>query len=62
MFSTGQMVFAIGFAIVFAIIIILSYKKDRKQHQKNFKGVTWIGIFFALFIISLLCTKYLLKE
>ncbi|TVZ17145.1 hypothetical protein JM81_3423 [Maribacter sp. MAR_2009_72] len=62
MFSTGQIVFAIAFAIVFAIIIILSYKKDRKHHQKNFKGVKWIGIFFALFIISLLCTKYLLND
>jgi hypothetical protein len=62
MFSTGQIIFAIVFAIVFAVIISISYIKDFKLHQKNFKGVKWIGIFFALFIISLLCIKYLLKD
>lgn len=62
MFSTGQIIFAIGFALVFAIVIIISYKKDFKLHQKNYKGVKWIGLFFVLFLVSLLCIKYLLKE
>tara|TARA_R110001583_G_scaffold55764_2_gene169032 strand:+ start:15997 stop:16185 length:189 start_codon:yes stop_codon:yes gene_type:complete len=62
MFSTGQMIFAIGFAVVFAVIIVISYKKDFKLHQKNFKGVKWIGIFFILFLASLLFFKFLLKE
>ncbi|TDT47427.1 hypothetical protein CLV90_1503 [Maribacter spongiicola] len=62
MFSTGQIIFAIAFAVVFAIIIVFTYKKDFKLHQKNFKGVKWIGIFFALFIILLLIMKYILKE
>eukprot|EP00035_Acanthoeca_spectabilis_P010422 m.497050 g.497050 ORF g.497050 m.497050 type:complete len:63 (-) comp150173_c0_seq1:57-245(-) len=62
MFSTGQIIFAVTFAVVFAIIIFLTYKKDAKHHQKNFKGVKWIGIFFTLFIISLLIIKFLLKE
>ncbi|SEL30273.1 hypothetical protein SAMN04488008_103349 [Maribacter orientalis] len=62
MFSTGQIIFAIGFALVFAIVIIISYKKDFKLHQKNYKGIKWIGLFFVLFLVSLLCIKYLLKE
>ncbi|TLP80444.1 hypothetical protein ES765_08240 [Maribacter sp. ACAM166] len=62
MFSTGQIVFAIGFAVVFTIIIIFSYKKDFRLHQKNYKGVKWIGFFFVLFIIYLLCIKFLLKD
>tara|TARA_R110000868_G_scaffold47850_1_gene156352 strand:- start:627 stop:815 length:189 start_codon:yes stop_codon:yes gene_type:complete len=62
MFSTGQIIFAIGFAVVFAIVIIISYKKDFKLHQKNFKGVKWIGLFFVLFLVSLLCIKFLLKD
>ncbi|APQ18204.1 hypothetical protein A9200_09000 [Maribacter hydrothermalis] len=62
MFSSGQIIFTIVFAIAFAVIIIISYKKDFKLHQKNFKGVKWIGIFFALFIIFLLCIKYFLKD
>jgi membrane protease YdiL (CAAX protease family) len=62
MFSTGQIIFAIGFAVVFAIVIIISYKKDFKLHQKNFKGVKWIGLFFVLFLVSLFCIKFLLKD
>ncbi|MDF4202356.1 hypothetical protein PXD56_05305 [Maribacter sp. SA7] len=62
MFSTGQIIFAILFAVVFAIIIVFSYRKDLKLHQKNFKGVKWIGVFFTLFIILLLFIKFFLKE
>lgn len=61
MFSTGQIIFAILFAVVFAVIIILSYKKDLKLHQKNYKGVKWIGVFFAIFLTILFCIKFLLK-
>ena len=62
MFSTGQIIFAIAFAVVFAIVIIISYKKDFKLHQKNYKGVKWIGLFFVLFLVSLLCIKFILKD
>ncbi|KAA2218209.1 hypothetical protein PP181_07165 [Maribacter sp. PR66] len=62
MFSTGQIVFAALFAVTFFIIIILMYKKDLKLHQKNYKGVKWVGIFFIIFIIILFCIKYLLKN
>ncbi|RRQ49127.1 hypothetical protein DZC72_00380 [Maribacter algicola] len=62
MFSTGQIVFAILFAVTFFIITIFMYKKDLKLHQKNYKGVKWVGIFFILFIIILFCIKYLLKN
>lgn len=62
MFSTGQIVFAIVFAVAFIIIITYTYKKDFKLHQKNYKGVKWIGFFFALFIILLLSIKYLAKD
>ena len=62
MFSTGQIVFAVLFAVTFFIIILLMYKKDLKLHQKNYKGVKWVGIFFIIFIIILFCIKYLLKN
>ncbi len=61
MFSTGQLIFAALFIIVFAIIISISYKKDKKLHMKNYQGVKWVGIFFAIFIIILVAIKYLLK-
>ncbi|SHJ24603.1 hypothetical protein SAMN04488513_103143 [Pseudozobellia thermophila] len=62
MFSTGQIIFALLFAIAFVIVIIVSYKKDKKLHAKNYKGVTWVGLGFALFIAILLLLKYYLKN
>ena len=62
MFSTGQMIFALLFATAFAVVIFLSYKKDKKLHSKNYKGVTWVALGFALFIGILLLLKYYLKN
>ncbi len=61
MFSTGQLIFAALFIVVFTIIIIISYRKDKKLHIKNYKGVKWVGIFFTIFIVILVAIKYLLK-
>ena len=62
MFSTGQIVFAILFIVVFAIIVFFSYKKDNKLHLKNYQGVKWVGVFFLIFLFILFCIKYLLKN
>lgn len=62
MFSNGQLVFALVFIVVFAIIISYSYKKDKKLHLKNYQGVKWVGIFFIIFLVILFCIKYLLKN
>ena len=62
MFSTGQIIFAALFAVVFIIIIGLSYKKDKNLHKKNYKGVKWILVLFATFIILLFFLKYFLKN
>jgi len=62
MFSTGQLVFAISFIIVFSIVITLTYKKDKKLHSKNYKGVKWVGIIFMIFLLILFLIKYLLKN
>ena len=62
MFSTGQLVFASLFLIVFTIVIFLTYKKDKKLHKRNYKGVQWIGLLFIAFVIILFVIKYLLKN
>ncbi|RDY60919.1 hypothetical protein DX873_01710 [Flagellimonas nanhaiensis] len=62
MFSTGQLIFAALFAIVFIGVMVLSYKKDKKMHKKNYKGVIWILISFAAFIIILFVIKHFLKN
>lgn len=62
MFSTGQILFATIFIIVFAAVITRTYRKDRKLHRRNYGGVQWIGIFFIGFIIMLFLIKYILKN
>lgn len=62
MFSSGQIIFAILFAISFLVIIVYSYRKDLKLHQKNYKGVKWVGIFFIIFLLILFFIKYYLKN
>ncbi len=62
MFSTGQLIFAALFVVIFAAVIIFSYKKDKKLHAKNYKGVKWVGIVFIIFIIILFVIKQLLNN
>ena len=38
MFSQGQLIFGILFAIVFAMIIFISYRKDAALNKKYYKG------------------------
>ncbi|TQO36024.1 hypothetical protein GQ41_0590 [Arenibacter algicola] len=62
MFSAGQLIFAGLFFAAFVVIIIFSYQKDKKLHQKNYKGVQWVGLFFIIFIIILFLIKVFLKN
>ena len=62
MFTTGQIVFAILFIIAFAVIMVFSYRKDKRMHQKNYKGIKWVGISFVVFVIVLFLLKILLKN
>ncbi len=62
MFSTGQLIFAIIFVIAFSIFMVVSYRKDIKLHQKNYKGSIWVLICFVVFIIVLFLIKYFLKN
>ena len=61
MFSTGQLIFAGLFAVAFITIIAISYFKDKKMHAKNYKGVKWVAITFAIFLIILFCIKFMFK-
>ncbi|MDT7829724.1 hypothetical protein RQM65_13705 [Pricia sp. S334] len=61
MFSTGQIVFAVLFAIAFIILIIFTYKKDKKLHAKNYKGARWVAVVFIAFVLVLFILRYMLK-
>jgi cytochrome bd-type quinol oxidase subunit 1 len=62
MFTTGQLIFAICFIVVFVIIMIFSYRRDKKLHRKHYKGSFWILIGFLVFVGLLLLVKWLLKQ
>jgi len=61
MFSKGQMVFGILFAIAFILILIRMYRKDLKLHKIHFKGVLWILLAFIGFIGMIVAIKVFLK-
>jgi preprotein translocase subunit YajC len=61
MFSTGQLIFAILFAIAFIIIMFFSYRKDKKLHKKHYKGSIWVLVGFIVFVLLLLGIKIYLK-
>ncbi|MCM5663969.1 hypothetical protein NDQ75_13365 [Galbibacter mesophilus] len=62
MFSTGQLIFAAIFFFAFIIIMIISYKRDRKTHKKEYKGTFWVLIGFVVFLTLLVLIKYFTKN
>lgn len=62
MLSTGQIIFAICFFVAFVIIMVVSYRRDRKLHQKQYKGTIWILVGFVIFVLLLLAVKLYLRD
>ncbi|MES2864455.1 MAG: hypothetical protein V4666_10080 [Bacteroidota bacterium] len=62
MFSKGQTIFAIAFALVFITIIVFMYLKDKSIHKQQYKGVKWVLLGFLLFILFLFLIKGYIKE
>tara|TARA_Y100000589_G_scaffold50605_1_gene42190 strand:+ start:228 stop:413 length:186 start_codon:yes stop_codon:yes gene_type:complete len=58
MFSQGQIIFAVFFAISFTIIVIIAYKKDAKLHKKYYKGSLWVLLAFISFIAMIAAIKF----
>jgi hypothetical protein len=61
MFTTGQLIFAIIFVIIFTVVIIDSYKKDVKFLKNTYKGVRWVLIGFIIFFSILVILKKLVN-
>jgi len=60
MFSKGQQLFGLFFVIVFAALLIWSYRKDLKIHKKYYKNVWIIAISILLiFFIFRAITYYI---
>ncbi len=62
MFSFGQLIFGICFFVVFVMIVILSYKADKKQQPQYFKGSYKILVGFLIAFSLLLLVKFITKQ
>ena len=59
MFSQGQWIFALLFAIAFIIVMIIAYRKDLKLHRKYYKGSVWVLIAFIAFLLMIVAIKFI---
>ncbi|AXG72168.1 hypothetical protein KORDIASMS9_04436 [Kordia sp. SMS9] len=57
MFTTGQLIFAAFFVIVFTVIMVYAYRKDLKLHRRYYKGSLWVLLVFILFIVTIVVIK-----
>ena len=62
MFSFGQLIFALLFVIAFTLVIILSYRSDKKKQPNYFKGSYKIVIGFFFAFSALVLIKYLTQK
>jgi len=58
MFSQGQIIFGICFAIVFIISLVIAYRKDLNLHKRYYKGSIWVLIAFIGFILMIAAIKF----
>jgi hypothetical protein len=62
MFTTGQLIFAGFFIVVFVAVMVYVYRKDLPLHKKYYKGSYWILLAFLGFIAALLAIKVFVKD
>jgi putative Ca2+/H+ antiporter (TMEM165/GDT1 family) len=65
MFTKGRIIFAVIFIIAFVIFMVISYKKDSKNHQAYYKDAAkkvaiYGTIAIIIFVALRLVTAYLL--
>ncbi|MDB4851347.1 hypothetical protein OAH61_02940 [Flavobacteriaceae bacterium] len=65
MFTKGRIIFAIIFIIAFVIFMVISYKKDSKNHQVYYKDAAikvaiYGTIAIIIFVALRLVTAYLI--
>lgn len=59
MFTQGQIIFGILFAIAFIIALIYAYRKDLNLHKKYYPGTVWVLIAFISFILFIAAIKFI---
>ncbi len=62
MFSSGQIVFALIFFTSFIVVIIFSYRQDKKSINLFYRDSYKILLGFIFFFFLLFCIKYFLID
>ncbi|NOY48583.1 MAG: hypothetical protein GXO84_10415 [Chlorobi bacterium] len=57
MFSKGQIIFGILFAITFVIVLIFAYRKDLEIRKRYYKGSFWVLLAFIAFLLLIVGIK-----
>ena len=59
MFTTGRLIFLAFFVLAFVILMIISYKKDAKNHQSYYKNsAKKVAIYGTIAIIIFVALRY----
>ncbi len=60
MFTTGRLIFIVFFVTAFVILMVISYRKDGKNHQSYYKGAAKkVAFYGTLGIIIFVVLRYL---
>lgn len=57
MFSQGQLIFAGFFVVLFVLVLIFSYRKDKRLHKKYYRGSLLVLLVFLAFLGLLFVIK-----
>ncbi|MCF6349975.1 MAG: hypothetical protein L3J23_02965 [Flavobacteriaceae bacterium] len=62
MFTTGRIIFTIGFIITFAVAMFFAYSKDSKHRKYYYKNVWKVGLTILLVIITFTILTFWLHD
>ena len=60
MFTPGRIAFAIVFAVAFVILMVISYRKDAKNHEAYYKNAAKeVALYGTIAIVLFIGFRYL---
>lgn len=60
MFTPGRIAFAIVFAVAFVILMVISYRKDAKNHEAYYKNAAKkVALYGTIVIVLFMGFRYL---
>ena len=63
MFTQGRLIFVAFFVIAFVILMVISYRKDKKNHQSYYKGAAKKVIVYGIIAIAIfVALRYLTSK